>query len=133
MLSMITRARLLKTPAYQMMLPQQNRCFGALVKHTFGTDTPAKSSRYHLGLFHGKTHAQRKKRVFSMKYRIETQKPNIIRKKLHSDILDRDFNIWISMKTRKCIMKRGSLDKYLLNTKPQHIDSKFGLYLRSVL
>ena len=104
-----------------------------MVKHTFGTDTPAKSSRYHLGLFHGKTHAQRKKRVFSMKYRIETQKPNIIRKKLHSDILNRDFNIWISMKTRKCIMKRGSLDKYLLNTKPQHIDSKFGLYLRSVL
>ncbi len=27
-------------------------------------------------------------------------------------------------------MKAGTLDKYLLNTKPEKIDSKFGLYLR---
>ena len=65
-----------------------------------------------------------------MKYRIETQKPNIYKKKVRSDILGKEFKIWISMKTRKCIMKAGSLDNYLLNTKPKRIDSKFGLYLR---
>lgn len=68
-----------------------------------------------------------------MKYRIETQKPNIYRKKLRSDILEKDFKLYISMKTRKCIMKAGSLDKYLLNTKPKYIDSKFGLFLRDLL
>ena len=37
------------------------------------------------------------------------------------------------MKTRKCIMKHGSLDKYLLNTKPTYLDSKFGLYLKNII
>ncbi len=39
----------------------------------------------------------------------------------------------ISMKARKCIIKAGSLDNYLLTTKPADIDSKFGLYLRSLM
>ena len=37
------------------------------------------------------------------------------------------------MKARKCIIKAGSLDNYLLNTKPADIDSKFGLYLRELI
>lgn len=37
------------------------------------------------------------------------------------------------MKARKCIIKAGSLDKYLLNTKPADIDSKFGLLLRDYI
>lgn len=37
------------------------------------------------------------------------------------------------MKARKCIMKAGSLDKYLTKTKPADIDSKFGLYLRELI
>lgn len=53
-----------------------------------------------------------------MKYRIETAKPNIYKKKLHSDIMGKTFQLWISMKTRKCIMKAGSFDNYILNTKP---------------
>lgn len=96
----------------------------------FGTDTPAKSKKSQLGLFHGKTHHQRKKRVFSMKYRIETAKPNIYKKKLHSDIMGKTYQLWISMKTRKCIMKAGSFDNYILNTQPKKMDSKFGLFLR---
>jgi hypothetical protein len=39
----------------------------------------------------------------------------------------------MSMKARKNIMKAGSLDKYLLNTKPYNIDSKFGLYIRDLI
>jgi ribosomal protein L28 len=68
-----------------------------------------------------------------MKYRIETQKPNIFKKKLRSDILGSDFKIWISTKARKCIMKAGSLDNYLLSTKPEQIGSNFGLYLRGLI
>lgn len=107
--------------------------FSSNVKLIFGTDNNAYSNRYHRGLFHGKTHGQRKKRVFSMKYRIETQKPNIMRKRLYSETLDMHLNLWISMKTRKCIMKCGNLDNYLLNTKPKFLDSKMGLYLRSLI
>ena len=68
-----------------------------------------------------------------MKYRIETQKPNIQKRNLRSDILGQNFKLWISMKARRCIMKAGSLDNYLLNTKPKLIGSKFGLYLRELI
>jgi ribosomal protein L28 len=95
----------------------QNAQFSAKARDMFGTDNNAYSNKYHRGLFHGKTHGQRKKRVFSMKYRIETMKPNIQKKKLRSDILGKDFKMWISMKARKCIMKAGSLDNYLLKTR----------------
>lgn len=44
-----------------------------------------------------------------------------------------NLRIWISMKARKTIMKRGSFDNYLLNTRPAHIDSKFGVYLRDLM
>jgi len=60
-----------------------------MAKLMFRTDSPAYSKKYHLGLFHGKTHHQRKKRVFSMKYRIETAKPNIYKKVLKSEILNK--------------------------------------------
>jgi len=88
--------------------------FSARARLMFGTDSPAYSNRYHRGLFHGKTHGQRKKRSFSMKYHLETQKPNIFKKTLRSDILQMDFKLWLSTKARKCIMKSGSLDNYLL-------------------
>lgn len=64
-----------------------------------------------------------------MKYKIETMKPNITKKMLKSAILNRNFKIWISMKTRKCIMKAGNLDNYLLTVNPKRLHSKFGLYL----
>jgi len=53
-----------------------------------------------------------------MKYSIQTMKPNVKRKSLHSEILGMSFHTWISMKARKCIMKQGSFDNYLINTKP---------------
>lgn len=68
-----------------------------------------------------------------MKRSIEHQRPNVKRKNLYSDALGRKFKFFITMKARKCIMKAGSLDKYLLNTKPKRIDSKFGLHLREVI
>lgn len=68
-----------------------------------------------------------------MKYKIETQKPNVHRKTIQSDILGKTFRIWISMKARRCIMKAGSLDKYLLNSNQKYIDSPFGQYLRNLI
>jgi len=59
--------------------------------------------------------------------------PNVMRRRLHSDILGMSFRLWISMKARKCIMKAGSLDNYLLNTKPKVLDSKMALLLRDMV
>ena len=68
-----------------------------------------------------------------MKKSIITMKPNIKSRNMRSDVLDQDFKLNISMKARKCIIKAGSLDNYLINTKPEDIDSKFGLYLRELI
>lgn len=43
------------------------------------------------------------------------------------------FKTYVSTKARKCIIKAGSFDNYLLNTKPALIDSRFGLYLRQMV
>lgn len=99
----------------------------------FETDTPSKSARHHRGLYHGKTHGRRFQRCFSMKKSIVTMKPNVKTRNLRSEILDQSFKLDITIKARKCIMKAGSLDNYLLETKPELIDSKFGLYLRSLI
>ena len=114
-------------------LMTQMRMFSAAQKALFTTDSPAYSNNYHRGLYHLKSHAQRRQRCFSMKYSIQTMKPNVKRKNLHSDILDMSFSLWISTKARKCIMKAGSFDNYLLNTKPEVIDSRMGLYMRSLI
>ena len=99
----------------------------------FGTDTPSDSSRHHRGLYHGKTHGRRFQRCFSMKKSIVTMMPNVKSRNLYSEVLAKNFKMDITIKARKCIMKAGSLDNYLLQTKPEDIDSKFGLYLRSLI
>lgn len=68
-----------------------------------------------------------------MKKSIVTMKPNVKHKNLYSEALGKHFRMEVSMKARKCIIKEGSLDKYLVNTKPKDIDSKFGLYLREMI
>jgi large subunit ribosomal protein L28 len=68
-----------------------------------------------------------------MKKSIVTMKPNVKSRRLRSDILNMSFKLEITTKARKCIMKAGSLDNYLLTTNPRDIDSKFGMYLRSLL
>ena len=52
---------------------------------------------------------------------------------MHSDILGMSFSLWISTKARKCIMKKGTFDNYLLKTKPEVIDSRMGLYIRGLI
>jgi len=60
-------------------------------------------------------------------------KPNIMRRTFFSQILGMNLRIWVSMKARRTIMKRGSFDNYITRTKPEQIDSKFGLYLRELM
>jgi ribosomal protein L28 len=53
-----------------------------------------------------------------MKKSIVTMKPNVKSRNLHSEVLQQSFKLDITMKARKCIIKAGSLDNYLLRTKP---------------
>lgn len=99
----------------------------------FATPTPAQSSRHHRGLYHGKTHGRRFQRCFSMKKSIVTMMPNVKSRTLRSDILGQSFKFDVTTKARKCLIKAGSLDNYLLNTKPANIGSLFGLHLRDLI
>ena len=60
-------------------------------------------------------------------------KPNIMRKFFFSPILGLKLRIWISMKARKTIMKKGSFDNYILHTNPKYLNSKFGIYIRQLM
>jgi ribosomal protein L28 len=107
--------------------------FAAQQRLMFGTPTPAQSNRYHRGLFHTQSHGQRRQRCFSMKYSLQTMKPNVHRKSLYSNVLGQAFKVYISTKARKCIIKAGSFDNYLINTSTKYIDSRFGMYLKSLV
>jgi large subunit ribosomal protein L28 len=37
------------------------------------------------------------------------------------------------MKAYRCILKMGSVDNYILCTKPKDLDSKYGEYLRTIM
>jgi len=96
--------------------------------------TDSKYSHKHMrGLFHLKTHSQKSNYSFSHRRSIHTQMPNVFRKRLYSDILEQTYRIFISTKARRCIIKRGSLDNYLLLTQEKQINSKFGMHLKALI
>lgn len=68
-----------------------------------------------------------------MKYSLITMKPNVMRRTFFSQILGMNLRVWVSMKARKNIMKKGSFDNYILRTKPEQLDSKFGMYIRNLM
>ena len=51
-------------------------------------------------------------------------------KYFHSNILNKNLRLRLSMKAYRCVLKMGSIDQYILCTKPKDLDSKFGEYLR---
>ena len=64
------------------LISTSQRMMGTIQHEMFGTDNPAYSRKYHKGLYHGKTHGQRRQRCFSMKYSLITMKPNTMKKAL---------------------------------------------------
>jgi len=44
-----------------------------------------------------------------------------------------NFRLWVTMKARRCMMKKGSFDNYMLKTKEREIDSRFGVLLRNLI
>ncbi len=49
-----------------------------------------------------------------------------VTKTYYSKILNKNLRFVISMKAYRCIMKMGSIDNYILLTKPKDLDSKMG-------
>jgi len=133
MLRQLNFMQLTRASHNPMLVNLQASQFATLQRQMFGTDSPAYSNNYHKGIYHLKTHAQRRQRCFSMKYSIQTMKPNVMRKTLHSDVLATSYQLWISTKARRCIMKAGSFDNYILNTKPETLHSRMAIHLRNLM
>jgi large subunit ribosomal protein L28 len=86
------------------------------------------------GLFAGKTRMTGNNVSFSEKKTRRCWKPNVQTKRLHSDILDKDFRLKVTTHALRCIKRKGSLDNYLLHTKLSALkDSAMALHLRSQL
>lgn len=60
-------------------------------------------------------------------------KPNVMRRSFFSQILGMNLRVWVSMKARKTIIKKGSFDNYIMSTKPKQLDSKFGIYIKQLM
>lgn len=99
----------------------------------FRADINAFSNKSQKGLFHGKTHHHKFKVCFSDKRHRYTQKPNVQRKKYYSDILDMTIRLPVTAHAMKNIVKAGSFDNYILNTKAEKMNSKMGNYLRNLM
>ena len=68
-----------------------------------------------------------------MKYSLITMKPNVMRRSFFSQILGINLRIWVSMKARRTIMKRGSFDNYIMQTNSKDLDSKFGIFIKEIM
>lgn len=65
-------------------------------------------------LFHNLYRTKRFKRVHK------------IIKTFFSSIINKNLRLTMSIKAYRCIIKMGSIDNYILCTKPKNLDSKFG-------
>ena len=57
-------------------------------------------------------------------------KPNVHKKKVHSEILDETVHVPMTMSVWRTIRKLGGLDEYLLRTSERNLDSQFGVALK---
>ncbi|KAH7915951.1 hypothetical protein BJ138DRAFT_1053876 [Hygrophoropsis aurantiaca] len=79
--------------------------------------TPFK--RANLGLFHGKLKQYGNNVPFSKHKTRRTWLPNVQRKRLQSDIMDKEIRVKLTTRALKTVNKYGSIDQYLLRTKPE--------------
>jgi hypothetical protein len=54
-------------------------------------------------------------------------------KSFYSKVLEKKLRLTLSMKAYRCVLKMGSIDNYIMCTKPKDLDSKFGEYLRTIM
>ncbi len=61
------------------------------------------------------------------------KKPGVVSKWFKSETLGRKFKLFVTNKARRCILKAGGLDEYLLNTKDSTLCSKLGSELKQAI
>ena len=86
--------------------------------------------RVDCGLYHGRTISCGNQTCFSEKKTRRTWTPNVHVGKLFSEAFDQRLRLKATTHALKCIEKMGGLDQYLIKTKKEKIDSRFGLWLR---
>ena len=90
-----------------------------------------KQSQRHL--WEGKVIRSKHSISFSEKKTLVPMFPNLTMRLFYSTILDRKIRVQISVKILKKIRHFGNFDNYILLSKPQHMWSTFGEYLRLMM
>ncbi len=86
--------------------------------------------RLDFGLYHGKTVLFGNQISFSERKTRRKWQPNVHVVRLYSEAFDQRLRLKATAHALKCIEKKGGLDRYLLETSKEKIDSRFGLWLR---
>ncbi|KAL9650953.1 hypothetical protein ABK040_015056 [Willaertia magna] len=102
--------------------------FGHIFKYA---KNPNKPKRMDKGLYHGAVILTGNQRSFSERKTKRKWKPNAHWVKLYSEAFDTRIQLKATARALRCIDKAGGLDKYLLNTDPKKVDSRFGQWLKN--
>lgn len=86
--------------------------------------------RLDFGLYHGKTVLFGNQISFSERKTRRKWQPNVHVARLYSEAFDQRLRLKATAHALRCIEKKGGLDRYLLETSKEKIDSRFGLWLR---
>eukprot|EP00455_Lapot_gusevi_P046611 TRINITY_DN615_c0_g1_i1.p1 TRINITY_DN615_c0_g1~~TRINITY_DN615_c0_g1_i1.p1 ORF type:complete len:137 (-),score=15.89 TRINITY_DN615_c0_g1_i1:245-655(-) len=95
--------------------------------------TRATMKRAQRGLFHGVQLGSGNYICFSNKKWNRWFKPNVVKKHLHSEMLNKTYKMNITTRALRTIEKEGGLDQYLLNFSDAKIDSRVGSAIKSHL
>ncbi|PRP81742.1 hypothetical protein PROFUN_10842 [Planoprotostelium fungivorum] len=68
---------------------------------------------------------------FSDKKTGRTWYPNIVRKNLFSDLLDKTYTLNVTTHVIRTITKKGNFDNYMLYTRPDQLDSERGRLIQN--
>jgi len=95
-----------------------------------GVNNPHIFKRAQKGLYHGKTIVFGNRVTFSEKKTRRTWKPNVQRKRIWSDLLERYVRCRLTTTALRNIDRAGGLDNYILYTLPARLYSEFAVKLR---
>ncbi|EFC50306.1 predicted protein, partial [Naegleria gruberi] len=86
--------------------------------------------RFDKGLYHDTLIQTGNQRSFSERKTKRKWMPNSHWVKLYSEALDTRVQLRATSKALRCIDKSGGLDNYLIETRPELVGSRYGIWLK---
>ena len=91
---------------------------------------PTRPKRFDKGLYHDTLIQTGNQRSFSERKTKRKWMPNSHWVKLYSEALDTRVQLRATSKALRCIDKSGGLDNYLIETRPELVGSRYGIWLK---